>query len=434
MTFEELTRLLERRAPGRWELYRKESRSRERDSSPGTAAARGLSRIAHRAEEGWAARWWDGEPQAEAPRFAASSLADGLAAAIDDAAALPAGAEPSPDWPRAARKARRSEATTAVEAEAGDPPDLAPALSAALAAASAERVSLSSLALRAGRASERIANAGGIDAAQTLTAFDGVASAVARRGSSGRAARAAFRWDPAAPDVEGLARRLADAVSLPLSDRASPFRAGQWLLEPAVAAAVLAAVAPAFCGARGPTWLSREGVVSHAIRIVDDASGEAPFDGEGVPSRRMLLVESGEVVARLHDLRSGKAAGRTSTGHGVRPSFREPPRCGPRRIFFDAAREVPREKLVASVKRGLAARALTSPVRVDLAADRYEVEFTGVSLVAGRETGPVAGARASGRVSELLRRIEAAGHDKDFFPIPFLAGSPTLLIERATFD
>ena len=193
-------------------------------------------------------------------------------------------------------------------------------------------------------------------------------------------------------------------------------------------------MSPAFCGARGPGWLAREGAVSPAVRIADDAGAESAWDGEGVASRRMVLFESGEAVARLFDLRSAKAAGRASTGHGVRPSFREPPRCGARRILFEATTPASAETLASSVRRGLAARALTAPVRVDLAADRYEVEFTGVSIAGGREQGPVAGARASGRISELLRRIEAAATNVELFPMPFLAGSPTLLIERTTFD
>jgi len=70
---------------------------------------------------------------------------------------------------------------------------------------------------------------------------------------------------------------------------------------------------------------------------------------------------------------------------------------------------------------------------VDVAADRYEVEFTGVSVVAGRAGGPVAGARATGRLSELLRRVAGASTDTQFFPSPYPAGSPTLLVERASF-
>jgi PmbA protein len=167
---------------------------------------------------------------------------------------------------------------------------------------------------------------------------------------------------------------------------------------------------------------------------VDDPSPDAPFDGEGVPTRRTLLVEDGMVAGRLLDLCAAKRAGLRSTGHGARPSYREPPKPGPGRLFLETKTPTPPAELLASVKRGLFAAALTAPARVDLDADRYAIEFTGVSIVAGKAQGPVAGARASGRVSELLRRIAGISTDLQFFPAPFPCGSPTLLVERATFD
>jgi predicted Zn-dependent protease len=86
------------------------------------------------------------------------------------------------------------------------------------------------------------------------------------------------------------------------------------------------------------------------------------------------------------------------------------------------------------VRRGLFASALTAPVRVDLERDRFEVEFTGISIIAGRAQGPVAGARARGRLSQLLRRISGISTDRQFFPCPWPTGAPTLLVERADFD
>jgi predicted Zn-dependent protease len=153
-----------------------------------------------------------------------------------------------------------------------------------------------------------------------------------------------------------------------------------------------------------------------------------------VATRRVLLVERGALIGHLEDLRSAKRSGRRPTGHGVRPSFRAGPRVAPRRICFQSSQPSTPSALLSAVKRGLFAAALTAPVRVDLASDRYEVEFTGISVTAGRAQGPVGGARAAGRISELLRRVTGVSEDPQFFPMPFFAGSPTLLIERASFD
>jgi len=111
-----------------------------------------------------------------------------------------------------------------------------------------------------------------------------------------------------------------------------------------------------------------------------------------------------------------------------------PPAVRPRRIFFETAAGVPPRDLLTSVKRGLFASALTAPVQVDLEKDHFEVEFTGIAVIAGRAQSPVSGARARGRLSQLLRRITAVGTDQQFFPMPYPTGAPTLLIERADFD
>jgi predicted Zn-dependent protease len=417
VTADDLPRELARRAPGQWELYRKTAESRE------TEATASRSRVFWRREEGWAARW----RESGAPRFAAGSSPADLRRAIEAAETIAPVPAPALDWPT------RGHAAEPAGVALDPPPDLFEELSRAVSAASRGEASLSTLTVRRGRAEEHIVNASGLEIFQELRLFDGVAAAVGRRGTRAREARLAFRWD-GSPEVDALARRLGDAAALPLSDRPAPFPVGQWLLDPSVGAALLASIAGLFVAERPPRWLGRGRFGPLGLSIVDDASRDAFADGEGVPTRRVLLAEDGMLVGRLLDLSSAAACGRRSTGHGVRPSFRVPPRAGPRRLFLETSTPVAPAELLESVSKGLFASALTAPPRVDVAADRYEVEFTGVSIVAGRAGGPVAGARAHGRLSELLRRIRALSTDLQFFPSPYPAGSPTLLIERANFD
>ncbi|MEX0879081.1 MAG: metallopeptidase TldD-related protein [Thermoanaerobaculia bacterium] len=416
MTEETLCGELERRAPGQWELYRKSAESRQIETS------RSLRRVLWRREEGWAARWWE----SGAPRFAAAAAPGALALAIPQAALLPAAGDPPPEWPS---RASPMPAENPVE----PPPDLFEELARAVAAASRGQARLAFLGLRRGKAAERVVNGAGLDVGQRHQTFDGVAQAIGRQGSRAHEVRLPFRWREA-PEIEALARRLSDAATLPLADRPAPFAHGQWLLDPGVAAGILAALAPLFTAERPPRWMGRGRIAAPGLAIADDASGDAPFDGEGVPTRRVLLVEDGEIAGHLYDLRAATRAGTRSTGHGVRPSFRTPPSVSPRRLFFEARTPAAPEPLLASVRRGLFAAALTAPVHVDLERDRYEVEFTGISLLAGRAQGPVAGARAAGRISELLRRITGLSTDLQFFAAPFLTGAPTVLVERANFE
>ncbi len=417
MTTERLEGLLSRRAPGEWELYEKRAESREGTAS---AAARGER---WRREKGYAARWWE----KGGPRFAAGGDETALERTIAQAGRIPAATAEPPDWPSGG--ARLPDAIVSVES----PPEVFGELARLVAAQSRGEAWLTELTLRRGTAVERIRNARGLDVSNLSVRLDGFACAVGRRETRTCEARVLFRWDEQL-ELEALARRLSDRATLPLSERRVPFSRGEWLLDPSVASALLAAAAPLFMNEAPPRWVNRAQLFSPRVTIVDDASADASHDAEGTATRRVLVVEEGAWRSRLHDLRSAKRAFEEPTGHGVRTSYRTPPAPLPRRLFFETERGVPPADLLASVRRGIYASALTAPFRMDFEADRYEAEFTGVAIVAGRAQGPVAGARASGRLSELLRRISGVSTDRQFFPLPSPVGAPTLLMERAAFD
>ncbi len=417
MSADQLREELEGRAPGEWELYRKMAESREQLASSGSHCE------AWRREHGWAARWW----QAGSPRFASAASSRGLRLAIAEAGRISTSKEAPPEWPSVTSRIHKE--GKLVE----PPPDLFDALARLVSAESRGEARLAQLSIRRGQSLERIENARGLDVSMAAMRLDGIALAIGRRGSRACEARVLFRWD-GEPEMESLARRLSDRATLPLSDRATPVGRGEWLLDPSVAAALLAGITPLFCAGTLPKWVSRREFASRQVTIVDDALADAPYDGEGTGSRRVLLVAEGALRGRLNDLRSARKTGAKPTGHGVRPSYRTPPALGPRRLFFETGSGTAPLELLSAVRRGLFASALTAPLRIDLEQDRYQAEFTGIAIAAGRAQGPVACVRARGRLSQLLRRISGLSTDRQFFPMPYPAGAPTLLIERAEFE
>jgi PmbA protein len=408
---------LERRAPREWELYEKTAESAELDA---TADERG---ILSRRERGWAARWW----AQGAPRFACASSPEGLERAVAEASRIETVREPPPQWPTSQGPPRN------IPEGLDSPRDVFDELQRLLSSESRGEARLQRLTARRGASVERIVNGRGLDVSFTTTVSDGVALAVGRKVSRVCEGRSVFRWD-GEPDLAALARRLSDRATLPLSDRPAPIERGELLLEPSVAAALLSRLAPLFCAETLPRWVHRTDLFSASVTIADDASADALYDGEGTPTRRIVIVESGRFATRLQDLRSARASGSPPTGHGVRPSYRAAPSVGARRLFFETDRPTTPRELLASVRRGLFAAALTAPARVDFERDRFELEFTGIALLGGRAEGPVAGALARGRLSQLLRRISALSTDRQFFPMPYPVGAPTVLIERAEFE
>ena len=415
MSPERLTERLESLAPGAWELYFKQGISREV-----RRAARDVSET-FRSEEGLAARWWD-----PAPRFAAAGDEASLAGAIERARESPVSPGTLPSWPTGA-----APAPELVAAE--PPPDVHEELARLVAAESRGEATLTELTVRSGRTIERVVNAAGLDVAWSAGARTGFAAAVGRRGARSCEARVPFRWD-GAPDLPTLARRLCDRATLPLSDRAAPVARGDWLLEPSVAAALLAGLAPLFCREPSALWAARGGLLAPEISIVDDAGADAPFDGEGTRTRRVVVFEKGGLGLPLRDLAAARRDGASSTGHGVRPSYRTPPCLGARRLFFETERPAPPRELLAGVRRGLFASALIAPWRCDLENDRYEAEFTGIAVAAGHAQGSVSSARSRGRLSELLRRITALAPASEAFPSPEPVVGATVLVERVSFD
>jgi PmbA protein len=92
------------------------------------------------------------------------------------------------------------------------------------------------------------------------------------------------------------------------------------------------------------------------LTVVDDPTldgrpGSAPYDDEGVPRRRSVLIEEGVVRSFLYDLKTATQAGVESTGSGSRGLF-GPPGPSPSNLIL-ASGEVSFADILADVQEGL---------------------------------------------------------------------------------
>src|SRR5262249_52050153 len=157
-----------------------------------------------------------------------------LAAAMAVAGSVSVFSSSPPAWPGS----RSAEVPPAQRVE--PPPDLFDDLAREVSAESRGEAQLAELTLRRGSALEQIENGSGLRVAQVAQTYDGVAFAIGRRSARSCEARLVFRCE-GDPNLTAIARRLADRAVLPLAERGSPLTRGEWLLDPSVGTALLAA-------------------------------------------------------------------------------------------------------------------------------------------------------------------------------------------------
>ncbi len=220
---------------------------------------------------------------------------------------------------------------------------------------------------------------------------------------------------------------------------ARPVATGEFpvVFDPDAARAILGLMAGAVMGSaiwRKSSYLvGREGtrVASDLVTIVDDpliprAPGSRPYDGEGLASRKNLVVEGGMLRTFLCDSYSARKLGRESTASASRGSSAG---VGPSTSNFilqpgrDSA-----ESIVKGTKRGLFVTDMMgygyNPVTGD-----FSRGASGFWIENGELTFPVSEVTISLNVDDLWQRLDAVGSDLD---LRTSTASPTIRVGKMT--
>lgn len=237
-------------------------------------------------------------------------------------------------------------------------------------------------------------------------------------------------------DAEGLARQAARRALEKLWGR--PVPAGRWpiLLSPRAAAVMVRLVAPSFFAdhvQRGMSVLaSRRGARAYhpEVSIVDDGilpDGYAsfPFDGEGIPCRRTVLVRNGTIEGWLYDGARAARDGVCSTGSCRREGVRKLPAIGVGNCFLKGGARAPVE-LVREAGRGIMVTDLIGIHTANTISGDFSLGAEGFLIEGGAVDHPVRGITIAGNVHELFSHVVAMGTDLRFFGE---YGAPSILIE-----
>ncbi len=154
-----------------------------------------------------------------------------------------------------------------------------------------------------------------------------------------------------------------------------------------------------------------ERIGTETLTIIDDGRlagrlGSSPFDSEGVPSRRTVVVEKGVLKTFLCNTYAGRKIGLPSTGNadggGVGPSnfYLEPGTVSPAEIIRSTQKGL---YLVRTLGQGL------NPVTGDISRGAF-----GLWIENGELVYPVSEITISGNLGEILTSLEMIGNDLVF--------------------
>ncbi|HWI54368.1 MAG TPA: metallopeptidase TldD-related protein, partial [Desulfobacteria bacterium] len=211
------------------------------------------------------------------------------------------------------------------------------------------------------------------------------------------------------------------------------------VFDPYVATNFLGVIAPALSAEAVQKGKSLFGgrvgqtVASDKISIIDHGAmpggiSSAPFDGEGVPTSKTVLVQNGELKGFLHNTYTAAKDGVTSTGNGTRGSFKSTPEVGTTNFYIEPGPHSP-DDMLKDISSGLYITDVMGMHTANPISGDFSVGAAGIWIENGKLTKPVRGVAIAGNILELLKEVEGVGSDLSFFGSK---GSPTIRIAKMT--
>lgn len=191
------------------------------------------------------------------------------------------------------------------------------------------------------------------------------------------------------------------------------------VFEPTAARSLVSHLAACVGGGsvyRGASFLGDklgEGIASPLVTVVDDGRvpgglGSKPFDGEGLPTRRNVILDEGRLTSFLLDTYAGRKLEMASTGNAARGAG-SAPAAGPTNLWIEPGAGA-LDDIVADTREGLLVTWLFghgfNPVTGD-----FSRGAAGMWIENGRPTYPVEEITIAGNLLDMLEAVDAVGSD-----------------------
>jgi PmbA protein len=248
---------------------------------------------------------------------------------------------------------------------------------------------------------------------------------------------------PEALDPEAIGREAAERALSLHGARQPKSRRCPVVLDPYVAASfvsILGGTLSAHAVQRGRSlFAGKEGesVGTPVVRLVDDGLepdglATAPFDGEGVPQQRTVLIDEGRIETFLYDHYTAHRAGRESTGNGRRGSYRSPPGVGTTNVVLEPGQGSTAE-LCRSAGEGLYVMDVTGlHSGVNAVSGTFSVGASGRLIENGQLGAPVRELTIASDLVSMLSSVQAVGSDARWLPFGGSVKAPPVLIGEMT--
>jgi PmbA protein len=174
-----------------------------------------------------------------------------------------------------------------------------------------------------------------------------------------------------------------------------------------------------------------EKIAGGNVTLVDDGTmpggfGTSAFDGEGVPSRRTLVIENGVLKSYLLNTYAARKLGLKTTGNASR-GLTGNPGIGSGNFFLQPGSRTPRQ-IIGEIKNGFYVTEFLG-FGVNLVTGDFSRGASGLWIENGELTFPVEEVTVAGNLKDMLDNISDIGDDLEF------RGStacPTLRIDGMT--
>jgi PmbA protein len=241
---------------------------------------------------------------------------------------------------------------------------------------------------------------------------------------------------------ESVGREAARRTLRRLGARRMPTQQVPIVFAPEVARTLIGSVFEAASGDsvwRSASFLAGklgETIAASSLTIVDDnimvfpsgvaGFGTSPFDDEGLPTQRTVVVENGILQNYLLNTYTARKLGMKST-HNAARGLAGTPGIGAGNLYLEPGTQTP-ESIIAAIPKGLYVTSLMGQ-GVNLVTGDYSRGATGLWIENGELTHAVEEVTIAGNLAEMLQSISAIGNDLIFRSS---VAAPTLRIDGMT--